>query len=66
MKVEGEEKMSFYGKWETWKIVYLPKNATGGIRGVAFVEAGDRGHAMQTFRELYAGQYITVQSCEKL
>ena len=57
--------MSFYGKWETWKIVYLPVNNTGGIRGVAFVEAGDRGHAMQVFREQYQGQYFTVQSCEK-
>jgi len=58
--------MSFYGKWETWKIVYLPKDSMGGVRGVAFVEAGDRAHAMQTFRQLYAGQYFTVQSCEKL
>ena len=38
----------------------------GGIRGVALVEAGDRGHAMQTFREQYAGEYTTVESCEKL
>lgn len=58
--------MSFYGKWETWKIVYVPKVLNGGIRGVALVEAGDRGHAMQTFREQYAGQYSTVESCQKL
>ncbi len=58
--------MSFYGKWETWKIVYVPKVMNGGIRGVALVEAGDRGHAMQTFREQYAGQYSTVESCQKL
>lgn len=58
--------MSFYGKWETWKIVYIPQEMNGGIRGVAFVEAGDRGHAMQTFREQYAGQYATVVSVEKL
>ena len=58
--------MSFYGVWETWKIVYLPVNSTGGIRGVAFVEAGDRGHAMQVFREQYSGEYITVQSIQKL
>lgn len=58
--------MSFYGKWETWKIVYMPKNSTGGVRGVAFVEAGDRGHAMQTFREQYAGEYVVVESCQKL
>lgn len=58
--------MSFYGKWETWKIVYVPKVMNSGIRGVALVEAGDRGHAMQTFREQYAGQYSTVESCQKL
>lgn len=58
--------MSFYGKWETWKIVYIPKVMNGGVRGVAFVEAGDHGHAMQTFREQYAGQYKTVEKCEKL
>lgn len=58
--------MSFYGKWETWKIVYIPKEMNGGVRGVALVEAGDRGHAMQTFREQYAGEYTTVESCEKL
>ena len=58
--------MSFYGKWETWKIVYIPQEMNGGIRGVAFVEAGDRGHAMQIFREQYSGQYATVVSVEKL
>lgn len=58
--------MGFYGKWETWKIVYYPKNSMGGTRGVAFVEAGDHGHAMQTFREQYEGLYFTVESCKKL
>ncbi len=58
--------MGFYGKWETWKIVYVPKKLNGGIRGVALVEAGDRGHAMQVFREQYSGQYHTVESVEKL
>ena len=58
--------MAFYGKWETWKIVYTSKEMNGGVRGVALVEAGDRHHAMQTFREQYAGQYFTVESCEKL
>ena len=43
--------MAFYGKWETWKIVYIPKEMNGGVRGVALVEAGDKHHAMQTFRE---------------
>lgn len=58
--------MGFYGKWETWKIVYVPKVMNGGVRGVALVEAGDRAHAMYTFHQQYAGQYHTVESCEKL
>lgn len=58
--------MSFYGVWETWKIVYVPKVMNGGTRGVAFVEAGDRAHAMYTFRQQYEGEYFTVESCEKL
>ena len=62
--------MSFYGKWETWKIVYNPpvgsplRNAGG--YGVAFVEAGDYQHAMYTFQQQYAGEYFTVDSCTKL
>lgn len=55
--------MSFYGKWQTYKIVYTPKVLNGGIRGVAFVEAGDRAHAMYTFSQQYAGQYFTIESC---
>ena len=58
--------MGFYGVWQTWKIVYIPNPMNGGMRGVAFVEAGDRGHAMQTFRELYDGEYITVESCQQV
>lgn len=58
--------MSFYGKWETWKITYIPKVMSGGVRGVAFVEAGDRAHALQVFREQYSGQYHTVDTCEKV
>lgn len=58
--------MGFYGKWETWKIVYEPKEKKPGVMGVAFVEAGDRAHAMQVFREQYSGQFFTVQSCNKL
>jgi hypothetical protein len=57
---------SFYGKWETWKIVYFPVTLNAGTRGVALVEAGDRGHAMQVFREQYSGQFSAVESCEKL
>ena len=61
--------MSFYGKWETWKIVYYlaPEKCTpGNNMGVAFVEAGDRSHAMYVFQQQYAGQYFTVRSCEPL
>ena len=58
--------MGIYGPTETWKIVYVPKVMNGGIRGVAIVEAGDRHHAMQTFREQYSGEYTTVETCEKL
>lgn len=58
--------MSFYGPTETWKIVYSPKILNGGMRGVALVEATDRHHAMFVFRQQYAGQYHTVDSCTKL
>lgn len=61
--------MGFYGKWETWKVTYhLPPNqwSGGNIKGVALVEAGDRAHASQVFREQYAGQYSTIASIEKL
>lgn len=58
--------MGFYGKWETWKIIYYPKDSVGGARGVALVEAGDHHHAMYTFSQQYAGQYVTVESCTKL
>lgn len=58
--------MSFYGQYETWKIVYLPVGSMGGARGVAYVEAGDHHHAMYTFHQLYAGQYVTVESCKKV
>lgn len=57
--------MGFYGKWDTWKVVYYPK-VLNGTKGVAFVVAGDRGHAMYTFRQQYEGQYSTVDSIEKM
>ena len=57
--------MGFYGKWDTWKVVYYPK-VLNGTMGVAFVVAGDRGHAMATFRSQYGGQYSTVYSIEKV
>lgn len=61
--------MAFYGKWETWKVVYhLPADrwSGGNSKGVALVEAGDRAHASQVFKDQYAGQYSTIDSIEKL
>ena len=58
--------MSFYGQHETWKIVYIPRVMNNGMRGVALVEAGDRQHAMNQFMTQYAGQYFTIESCQKL
>ena len=58
--------MSFYGKWETWKIVYIPREMNNGARGVALVEAADHHHAMSQFQQQYRGQYATVESCTRL
>jgi hypothetical protein len=58
--------MSIYGKYETYKIVYIPKVMNNGMRGVALVEAGDRSHAIGLFQQQYAGQFHTVESCERL
>lgn len=61
--------MAFYGKWETYKVVYyLPSNqwSGGNIKGVAFVEAGDRSHASYVFQQQYAGQFSTIASIEKV
>ena len=58
--------MSFYGQYETWKIVYIPTVMNNGARGVALVEAGDHQHAMNQFMNQYAGQYFTIESCQKL
>ena len=57
--------MGYYGPLETWKVVYFPKNMSGGTMGVAFVEADCRQQAMFTFMQQYAGQYNTVYKCEK-
>ena len=51
---------------ETWKIVYVPRVLNGGMRGVALVEADSHQAAMFAFRQEYAGQYHTVESCKKL
>lgn len=60
--------MSYYGKTETWKIVYhLPPHLqNNGNRGVALIEAYDHQHAMNQFMTQYAGQYFTIESCTKL
>ncbi len=61
--------MGFYGKWETYKVVYyLPIDQRDGFcnKGVALVEAGDKAHASYVFKQLYAGQYYTIDSIEKL
>lgn len=58
--------MGFYGKHETWKIVYIPTVMNNGMRGVALVEAGDRQHAINQFMQQYRGQYSTIEDCRKL
>ena len=58
--------MMMYGKAETWKIVYHPADHSCITMGVALVEADCHQTAMQAFREQYAGQYRTIQSCSKL
>jgi hypothetical protein len=55
-----------FGKYETWKVVYIPKVMNNGARGVALIEAVDHQHAMNQFQTQYAGQYFTIQSCQKL
>ena len=52
----------------TWKVVYFLPSAqwTGGnIRGVAFVEAATQPEASFAFKQLYAGQYSTIDRIEK-
>lgn len=56
----------YYGPLQTWKITYNMKNSTGGVMGVALVEADCHQMAMRTFMSEYAGQYTTVHSCKKL
>lgn len=58
--------MGIYGKYETYKIVYNYKYQNNGSKGVAFVEAGDKWHAMGIFQQQYAGQFFTIESCEKV
>lgn len=51
---------------ETWKVVYSPPVRDGGRMCVAFVEAANRAEAMYAFQKQYAGQFFTIESCEKL
>ena len=58
--------MMMYGKGETWKIVYYPKDTSCITMGVALVEADCEQTAYQAFREQYAGQYRNIKSVKKL
>lgn len=58
--------MSFYGRTETWKIVYNPKVLNGGRMGVALIEATSKQTATYAFKQQYAGEFSTIQSCTKL
>lgn len=49
----------------TWKVVYVPQVMNGGMRGVAFVEAATKAEASWTFKQLYAGQFFTIERIEK-
>ncbi len=58
--------MSSLGPTYTWKVVYYPKVMNAGIMGVALVEANTKQLAIKTFMDQYAGQYGTIDRCEKL
>lgn len=58
--------MMMYGKPETWKIVYWPKDSSCITMGVAFVEADCEQTAYQAFYEQYNGMYRGIQSVKKL
>ena len=45
----------YYGKLETWKVVYYPTNRGAGQMGVALIEADTRQSAMYTFSQQYSG-----------
>ena len=49
----------------TWKVVYMPVNSVGGVRGVAFVEAYTQSEASFAFKQQYAGQFHTIERIEK-
>ena len=55
-------------KTYTFKVVYylLPEQMNNGARGVAFIEAWDRSHAISLFQQQYWGQYSTIDTCEKI
>ena len=43
---------------KTWKMVYIPREMNGGIRGVALVEAETHQMAIYTFSQLYRGSIL--------
>lgn len=49
----------------TWKVVYWPRVAQGGMKGVAFVEAATKAEASYYFKLQYAGQFSTIDRIEK-
>lgn len=57
-----------YGMTSTWKVVYIlpPAQQNNGRVGVALIEGVTRQDAMYSFSQQYAGQYATIDSCEKL
>ncbi len=56
-----------YGYTQTWKVVYGLKEINRGVStGVALIEAENRTSASAAFRQLYAGEFTTIRSIEKL
>lgn len=58
--------IGYYGKPETWKIVYTPKPMNFGMKLAALVEADCHQMAMYTFMKQYEGQYTCIDECKKL
>ena len=51
--------MGFYGVWETWKIVYIPKVMNGGMRATeACYRCGFRSYS--SFTRSYAKYFGTT------
>ena len=50
----------------TWKVVYVPRQMNGGMRGVAFVEAATQAEASFAFKMQYAGAFFTIERIERI